>query len=186
MPSSPAPTAPAATSPVPAVPAPGVTLTKARPAPATGAGPMPAGGAGLAALDSSSPDLAPEHQTEVTIDDVLAKLMEITEAGFSRHESALRLAERCRVLLGRLDAFAHELTRKNNVAGPRTHAALARLAEKVKLMLAKIEELGALSLTAAEMSEGLEHDMFTEYKPIQQETADRGLTTPSAAIHNQA
>jgi hypothetical protein len=152
--------------------------------PATGAAaPVPAG-AGLSAL-ATRPEMAAEHRTEITIDELLGELTEITEAGFSRHEGCLRLAARCRRLLVRLDEFAAELVQKHNVTGPRTHAALARLAEKVKVMLTKIEEMGQLSILAAEQSESLEGDMFDEYKPMQQETADRGLATPSARVHNE-
>lgn len=131
-------------------------------------------------------EIAPQHRTEVTIDEVLMKLSEITEAGFSRHEGSLRLVERCRKLLSRLDEFGVELTTTHNVTGPRTHQSLRRQIERVELMLAKIQEMGALSLAAAELSESVESEMFDEYKPIAQETVDRGLRTPSARIHNES
>lgn len=176
---APAPVVPAPRTEAPAVPG-GAVATAEPPSSSPAAGGSP--GAGVV---SASPELAPQHRTEVTISDVLAKLSEVTEAGFSRHEGSLRLAERCRNLRSKLDDFRIELSEVHNVTGRRTHAAVHRLAEQVEVMHAKILELGTLSLAAAELSEVAESAMYDEYRPMQQRTADVGLVTPSARSHNE-
>jgi hypothetical protein len=47
------------------------------------------------------------------------------------------------------------------------------------------EEMKTSSLEAAEMSEAADNELNDAYRPYTQATADAGLTTPSAPIHNE-
>jgi hypothetical protein len=47
------------------------------------------------------------------------------------------------------------------------------------------EEMKTSSLEAAEMAETADNDLNDAYRPYNTATADAGLSTPSAPIHNE-
>ncbi|MFD8597675.1 hypothetical protein ACFV1L_21995 [Kitasatospora sp. NPDC059646] len=129
--------------------------------------------------------VAPQHATEINLRRFLAKLSNITERAFARHDGTAHLMARATRLRRQLDDFQDELRVVHNIVGKRTNRAVARMAEQVEVMKKSIEEIGALSLAAAELSEVAESAIYDEYQPITTQTADVGLVTPSARIHNQ-
>ncbi|MFD4535627.1 hypothetical protein ACFWNL_18305 [Kitasatospora sp. NPDC058397] len=182
--------------PAPAAPVPLAKNSGAEPAAAGGTvvtvvavapSPSPVTGGGLVgAIVGREEAIAPQHETEVTVDDCCWELADITERAFKRHEGTNRLTQRAEKLARSLEEFKVELVDVHNIVGRRTNAAVDRMIERVQVMAQSITEIGVQSLAAAELSEVAEGAMFDEYKPIQRSTADAGLSTPSAAIHNES
>lgn len=189
-----------------AVPAPAgpITVEQVRPAaaPAAPSVGLPAGTSTKENSVSTVPDLtrdswlgmwgdggiagmAAEHQTEVTLDDTLDVLEELTKQSFAAHETCKKLATRAREIRYKLDELAADLRSKHNVIGRLTGAAMARLAESMELLARKADEMSVKSLHAAELSEMAENAMFDAYRPLQQATEDSGLAVPAARIHNE-
>lgn len=138
-----------------------------------------------ARLGTSAPEIAAEHATEVTLDDVQQFLSSTASAGFTAHDECVRLATRARELRQALDDLAADLMTRHNVVGTITANAMAKLADSTEVVARKAEEMTTSSLHAAETAEMVEHAMEDAYRPIQQAAADAGLRTPSARIHNE-
>ncbi|MEU2294115.1 hypothetical protein [Streptomyces bacillaris] len=130
-------------------------------------------------------DMDARHQTEVTLDDTLDVLEELTQQSFTAHETCNKLAAKARQIRYELEDLAVDLRSTHNVIGRLTGAAMARLAESMEVLARKADEMATKSLTAAELSESAENAMFDAYRPLQQATEDTGLAVPAARIHNQ-
>lgn len=130
------------------------------------------------------PGMHAQHETDITLDDALDLLEELTADAFTAHDQGAVLAERARSLRNRLEQLAHDLAVHHNVIGQRTSAAMAHLAEAMDLLARKAEEMSVQSLQAAEATEAADTALGDAYRPITQATADAGLTVPSAAPHN--
>ncbi|MFE4604799.1 hypothetical protein ACFRKE_28525, partial [Kitasatospora indigofera] len=129
--------------------------------------------------------MSSEHATEVTLDDALETLEQLTVESFAAHEVCTRLAEEARRIRAALEELAADLRTRHNLIGRITAAAMDRLAEAMELVARKADEMKVTSLNAAELSEVAEQAMFDAYRPITQATADAGLAVPSARIHNE-
>ncbi|CAM5326069.1 hypothetical protein [Streptomyces griseus] len=130
-------------------------------------------------------DMDAQHQTEVTLDDSLDVLEELTAQSFKAHETCNKLSAKARQIRYELEDLAVDLRCTHNVIGRLTGAAMAKLAESMELLARKADEMAAKSLMAAELSESAENAMFDAYRPLQQATEDTGLAVPAARVHNQ-
>ncbi|MFE1545509.1 hypothetical protein ACFW61_34335 [Streptomyces microflavus] len=130
-------------------------------------------------------DMDAQHQTEVTLDDSLDVLEELTQQSFTAHETCNTLSAKAREIRYELEDLAADLRSTHNVIGRLTGAAMAKLAESMEVLARKADEMATKSLTAAELSESAENAMFDAYRPLQQATEDTGLAVPAARIHNQ-
>ncbi len=127
----------------------------------------------------------PMHETEITLDDAIDEYGDFKDDAFKTHDKCLKLAERARQLRDTLALFALELSTKHNLIGALFTGALARLSESMDLLARMAEEMQVSSLEAAEMSEAADNDLNDAYRPYSVATADAGLSTPSAPIHNE-
>jgi hypothetical protein len=116
--------------------------------------------------------MAAEHATEITLDDAIDEYGAFKDDAFKTYDQTHKLADRAIRLRDILIGFAEELAVKHNLIGPLFAAAMARLAESMDLIARMSEEMQTSSLEAAEMAEATA-------------TADAGLSTPSAPIHNE-
>lgn len=128
--------------------------------------------------------MATRHATEVTVDDVLAALAALTTQGMETHDDSAELAQAARRLLAELEAMAADLAEHHNVTGTRTTTALQQLVETVTNLMAEAQQMARAALDAAELAEAEEAAMGRDYRPMADETADAGLATPSARLHN--
>ncbi|MFF7975838.1 hypothetical protein [Streptomyces sp. NPDC007905] len=135
--------------------------------------------------DAAVAEMSSEHQTEVTLDDTLDVLEELTQQSFKAHETCKKLAAKARQIRYDLDELAADLRSRHNVTGRLTGAAMAKLAESMEVLARKADEMSTKSLAAAELSETVENAMFDAYRPVQQATEDAGLLVPSARVHNE-
>ncbi|MGJ5899358.1 hypothetical protein ACSCBZ_46580 [Streptomyces niveiscabiei] len=135
--------------------------------------------------DGGIAGMAAEHQTEVTLDDTLDVLEELTQQSFKAHETCKKLSAKAREIRHELDELAADLHSTHNVIGRLTGAAMAKLAESMELLARKADEMSTKSLVAAELCETAENAMFDAYRPLQQATEDSGLAVPAARIHNE-
>ncbi len=126
-----------------------------------------------------------QHATDITLDDALKALTRLTTAGMETHDDAAELARKARQLMGELEEMAHDLAATHNVRGPRTMRAMSVLMETVALLIVEAEQMARAALDAAELAEAEEVAMARDYRPTQEATADAGLATPSARIHNE-
>ncbi|MGA5253326.1 hypothetical protein ACPCKZ_31770 [Streptomyces pseudogriseolus] len=147
--------------------------------------PMPAASSGAVTPMNTSVGIAGEHLTEITLDDVLNVLSQLTTDGMETYDDAVNLAGLARKLLAELDQMTDDLARTHNVSGPRTKRAIASLMESVADLTVTVERLAQAALAAAEGAEAEETAMARDYRPTQDATADAGLHTPSARIHNE-
>jgi hypothetical protein len=134
---------------------------------------------------ASGYSMAEEHATEITLDDSLDEASKFAEDAFKTHDECHRLAEKAHALRMACLELAQYLATKHNLIGRMFQAALARFAESMDLVDRMAQEMRLSSLEAAEMAEALSNDLDDAYRPYTQATADAGLTTPSAPIHNQ-
>ena len=134
---------------------------------------------------AGTPSVAPEHMTEVTLDDVLTSLTESKQRCFATYDECAKLARRARELRDALVTLAEELRTRHNVIGRLTSAAMARLGESMELLARRAEAMRVESLRAAEDVEVAHDEMHDAYRPVQRATADAGLHMPSARIHNE-
>ncbi|OKI49425.1 hypothetical protein AMK17_37855 [Streptomyces sp. CB00072] len=130
-------------------------------------------------------DMDARHETEVTLDDSLDVLEELTAQSFKAHETCNKLSAKARQIRYELEDLAVDLRCTHNVIGRLTGAAMAKLAESMEVLARKADEMAAKSLMAAELSESAENAMFDAYRPLQQATEDSGLAVPAARVHNQ-
>ncbi|MFJ8727658.1 hypothetical protein [Streptomyces sp. NPDC093269] len=126
-----------------------------------------------------------QHATEITLDDALDEYGDFKDDAFKTHDQTAKLATRARTLRDTLADFAQDLATNHNLIGPLFTGAMARMAESMDLIARMSDEMQVSSLEAAEMSESADNDLNDAYRPISQATADAGLTTPSAPIHNK-
>ncbi|GHB67964.1 glycine-rich protein [Streptomyces viridiviolaceus] len=169
----------------PAGPRPGTTRRK-EPIPMP---PVPARNASVPAPVAASvpapSGMSAQHATEITLDDALKALTLLTTAGMETHDECADLAKQARRLLGELETMAQDLAVAHNVTGPRTLRAAATLIETVAQLVVQSERMARAALDAAETAEAEETAMARDYRPTQAATADAGLATPSARIHNE-
>ncbi|MEU3433064.1 hypothetical protein [Streptomyces sp. NPDC006863] len=127
----------------------------------------------------------PEHATEVTLDDVVDFLDEVVSEAFTAHDECLLLAAKAKELMYALDEVAERLAAKHNIIGTITAWAMRKLSESMEVLSRKAEEMSVKSLHAAETCETAKTEMDDAYRPLTQATADAGLRTPSARVHNE-
>ncbi|MBX7471260.1 hypothetical protein K1Y80_34950 [Streptomyces sp. MAG02] len=162
---------PAGTSPT--------TTTKEAP---VGSSPAVKAGSVTTAMDNG---INPEHATEVTLDDVTEFLDEVVSEAFAAHDECLLLSAKATELMYALDDLAARLAAKHNIIGTLTAWAMRKLAESMEVLSRKAEEMSVKSLHAAETCEIAKTEMDDAYRPLTQATADAGLRTPSARVHNE-
>ncbi|USQ89916.1 hypothetical protein NFX46_40255 (plasmid) [Streptomyces phaeoluteigriseus] len=126
-----------------------------------------------------------QHATDITLDDALKALTRLTTAGMETHDDSAELARNARQLMGELEEMANDLAATHNVSGARTTRAMSVLMETVALLVVEAEQMARAALDAAELAEAEEVAMARDYRPTQDATADAGLATPSARIHNE-
>ncbi|WP_059256790.1 MULTISPECIES: hypothetical protein [Streptomyces] len=139
-------------------------------------------GAVTTAMDDG---MNPEHATEVTLDDVVDFLDEVVSEAFAAHDECLQLAAKAKELMYALDDVAARLASKHNIIGTLTAWAMRKLAESMEVLSRKAEEMSVKSLHAAETCETAKTELDDAYRPLTQATADAGLRTPSARVHNE-
>ncbi|MEU1312586.1 hypothetical protein ABZ419_27355 [Streptomyces cinnamoneus] len=127
----------------------------------------------------------PEHATEVTLDDVVDFLDGVVSDAFAAHDECLVLAAQAKELMYALDEVAARLAAKHNIIGRLSSWAMSKLAESMEVLSRKAEEMSVKSLHAAETCETAKTEMDDAYRPLTQATADAGLRTPSARVHNE-
>ena len=98
--------------------------------------------------------------------------------------SRVILAAKAQELVYALDELAAVLAAKHNILGTLTAWAMSKLAESMEVLFRKADEMRVESLNAAETCEVAKTEMDDAYRPLTQATADAGLRTPSARIHN--
>lgn len=129
--------------------------------------------------------MAPQHATEVTLDDVLEALGRLTTDGMTTHDECDELATKARRLLAVLEAMAADLATTHNVTGRRTQAALYDLTEAVAHLAVEADRMAKAALEAAEVAEAEETAMLRDHRLLADATAAAGLATPSARAHNE-
>ena len=129
--------------------------------------------------------MAPQHATEVTLDDVLEALGRLTTDGMTTHDECDELATKARRLLAVLEATAADLATTHNVTGRRTQAALYDLTEAVAHLAVEADRMAKAALEAAEVAEAEETAMLRDHRLLADATAAAGLATPSARAHNE-
>ncbi|GAA2965143.1 hypothetical protein GCM10010518_59680 [Kitasatospora cinereorecta] len=139
-------------------------------------------GAVTTAMDDG---INPEHATEVTLDDVTEFLDEVVSEAFEAHDECLQLSAKAKELMYALDEVAARLAAKHNIIGTITAWAMRKLAESMEVLSRKAEEMSIKSLHAAETCETAKTELDDAYRPLTQATADAGLRTPSARVHNE-
>jgi hypothetical protein len=137
------------------------------------------------AVVTSARHMDAQHQTEITLDDALDEYSAFAADGFKTHDQCVKLAARATKLRDTLALFTEDLATNHNLIGVLFTGAMARMTESMDLVARMAEEMQASSIEAAEMAEAADNDLNDTYRPITQATADAGLTTPSAPIHNQ-
>lgn len=125
-----------------------------------------------------------QHETEITLDDAIDEYDEFAADAFKTHDQCFKLAGRARKLRNILLIFAVDLAVNHNLIGPLISGAMARLAESMDLIARMADEMEISSLQAAEQAETADNDLNDAYRPYNVATADAGLSTPSAPIHN--
>lgn len=139
-------------------------------------------GAVTTAMDDG---MNPEHATEVTLDDVTEFLDEVVSEAFAAHDECLQLSAKAKELMYALDEVAARLAAKHNIIGTITAWAMRKLSESMEVLSRKAEEMSVKSLHAAETCETAKTELDDAYRPLTQATADAGLRTPSARVHNE-
>ncbi|UQI49777.1 hypothetical protein M1P56_35845 (plasmid) [Streptomyces sp. HU2014] len=159
----------------------GSTITIIKEAP-VGNSPAVTATAVATAMDNG---MNPEHATEVTLDDVVDFLDGVVSDAFAAHDECLVLAAQAKELMYALDEVAARLAAKHNIIGRISSWAMSKLAESMEVLSRKAEEMSVKSLHAAETCETAKTEMDDAYRPLTQATADAGLRTPSARVHNE-
>ncbi|MFF1358767.1 hypothetical protein [Streptomyces sp. NPDC058297] len=126
-----------------------------------------------------------QHKTEITLDDALDEYGQFKDDAFKTHDQSAKLSGQALKLRDALAVLSEDLATTHNLIGPMFTAAMANLAEDMELLSRMADEMQVSSYEAAEDAEKADNDLNDAYRPITQATADAGLTTPSAPIHNQ-
>lgn len=126
-----------------------------------------------------------QHATDITLDDACDAADKLAEDAFTTHDETGRLAKKARDLRDTWLLFADDLATNHNLIGALFTSAALKFAESMDLVARMADEMETSSLEAAEKAETAGNELNDAYRPITQATADAGLTTPSAPIHNQ-
>lgn len=137
-------------------------------------------------LPGTGPAMAAEHETEVTLDQVLDRLGRSKDRCLETYDQCAELSERARRLRDALSDLSEELAQRHNVIGRLTSGAMAAMSESMDVVADTSEAMRAKSLGAAEEVESVHDEMHDDYRPLQQAAADAGLIAPSARIHNES
>lgn len=129
--------------------------------------------------------MAAEHETEVTLDQVLDRLTTSRDGCLDTYDQCEEMARRAVELRDALAELSDDLAERHNIIGSLTSSAMASMAESMDLLAAQAHMMRTRSLTAAEELEAAHDGMHDAYRPVQQATADAGLATPSARAHNE-
>jgi hypothetical protein len=127
-----------------------------------------------------------QHETEITLDDACDAADKLTEHGFKAHDQAEKLSRQAQKLHGAWLNLAQRCADDNNLIGDLFTAAALRFAESMELVDRMAQEMSVSSLQAAEAAETAGNEINDAYRPYNVATADAGLSTPSAPIHNEA
>jgi hypothetical protein len=139
-----------------------------------------------AAVAAQAGQMDAQHATEITLDDALDEYGDFKDDGFKTHAQSAKVSGQARKLRDTLAAFSEELAVSHNLIGLMFTGAMANLSESMDLVARMADEMEISSLEAAELAEAADNDLNDAYRPYTQATADAGLTTPSAPIHNKA
>ncbi|MER8226048.1 hypothetical protein ABTZ58_37075 [Streptomyces sp. NPDC094143] len=142
--------------------------------------PMPAS----PARRGSVPVTAGQHATDITLDDALKALTKLVTIGMETSDDVAQLATQSNRLVGAVEEIVQDLASAHNVQG-RTTGALEAVMEGVAEVVRVAQRLAKRTHEAAEAAEAEEIEMKRDYRPVQAATADAGLATPSARIHNE-
>ncbi|MCI3279110.1 hypothetical protein [Streptomyces cylindrosporus] len=126
-----------------------------------------------------------QHATEITLDDACDGADKLMGDGFKTHDQAAKLAGHARSLRDAWIVLAEDCATNSNLTGALYTTASIKFAESMELVARMADEMRASSLEAAEQSETAGNELNDAYRPITQATADAGLTTPSAPVHNE-
>lgn len=126
-----------------------------------------------------------QHETEITLDDACDAADELSTRAFNTHDQASKLSRRASKLRSAWITLAEHCATDNNLIGDLFTAAALRFAESMELVDRMAEEMSATSLNAAEKAETAGNEINDAYRPYNTATADAGLTTPSAPVHNE-
>ncbi|MEU5958794.1 hypothetical protein [Streptomyces sp. NPDC047525] len=129
--------------------------------------------------------MAAEHATEVTKGDCVKVLAKLVTEGMETHDDCDGLAKSARKLLGQLETMVNDLSTSHNVGSQKVMKAAAETQNTVLELLREALQMAKDALAAAELAEVEESQMKQDYQPIEQETADQGLVTPSSRLHNE-
>lgn len=141
--------------------------------------------AARAAVATVGREMDAQHETEITLDDACDAADQLMDDGFKTHDQSARLSEHARRLREAWLVLADDCATNNNLTGTLYTAAAIKFAESVELVARMADEMTISSLEAAEKSETAGNEINDAYRPISQATADAGLATPSAPVHNQ-
>jgi hypothetical protein len=142
--------------------------------------------AARAAVNTVGRQMDARHATEITLDDACDAADQLTNDAFKTQEQSDKLSRQARRLRDAWISLAERCAAENNLIGDGFTAAALRFGESAELVARMADEMQISSLEAAEKSETAGNELNDAYRPITQATADAGLTTPSAPVHNQA
>ncbi|WP_159062563.1 hypothetical protein, partial [Streptomyces caniscabiei] len=128
--------------------------------------------------------MAAQHATEITASDACKALEKLTTQGMETHDDYDALSKSARKLLSALEAMGHDLAGDHNVGSKKLQDALAELMNQVASLIRWVDRAAKDCLDAAELSEVEEHALKRDHQPVTDATADAGLHTPSARLHN--
>jgi len=138
-----------------------------------------------AAVQTVGRQMDAQHETEITLDDACDAADQLTSDAFKTHDQCHRLADKARKLRDTWVLFADDLATNHNLIGPLFTGAALRFAESMDLVARMADEMEVSSLEASEKAETSGNEINDAYRPYNTATADAGLSTPSAPIHNQ-
>jgi len=126
-----------------------------------------------------------QHETEITLDDACDAGDRLAKRGFKTHDQAERLARQAAQLRDAWIVLASHCAEHHNLIGDAFTAASVKFGESMDLVRRTAQEMSVFSLLAAESAETAADEINNAYRPISQATADAGLSTPSAPVHNE-
>ncbi|WOT40665.1 hypothetical protein [Streptomyces coeruleorubidus] len=124
------------------------------------------------------------HATDITLDDALEALTKLVSDGMTTSDDADQLARQSNRLVAAVESINQDLAAAHNVKGKTTRA-METVMEGVTEVVRVAQRLAKKAHDAAEAAEAEENKMKRDYRPVQAATADAGLATPSARIHNE-
>lgn len=139
-----------------------------------------------AAVNTVGRQMDARHATEITLDDACDAADQLMADGFATQEQTHKLSRQARKLRDAWISLAERCATENNLIGDGFTAAALMFGESMELVARMSDEMQTSSLQAAEKAETAGNELNDAYRPYTQATADAGLTTPSAPVHNQA